>query len=171
MMDNNDPRAPRMVEALQFEDKVWELRAQHKTYKQMAEITGKSPRGVAYALERAQKRYNSSLREKVEATLGIQLDRLDRLAASLYAEVMAGDVKKGELYLRTLERIDKLVGLEKRAPEEDKPIALSVNIAGFSDERLEELRRLKKDIERANHGSDAGTEGEEAEGVSGEDQE
>jgi hypothetical protein len=161
MMDNNDPRAPRMVEALQFEDKVWELRAQHKTYKQMAEITGKSVRGVAYALERAQKRYNASLREKVEATLGLQLERLDKLAGAYLAEAIAGDVKKGELYLKTLERIDKLVGLEKRAPEEDKPIALSVNISSFSDERLEELRKLKKDIERASRGSESQGEEEE----------
>jgi hypothetical protein len=134
------------IRKLAFEEQCWNLRArEYLSSRAIAERLGSSPSAVTAALNRAAEKHSTALREKVETTLGLELERVDDVSKKLYNLATEGDVKAAEALVKLMDYRAKVVGLFKERPIMLVPVSLDT--AGMSDDELRTIAGLKAKIQ------------------------
>ncbi len=102
-----------------------ELALAGHSYDEIALEVGYQSRGTAWRA--VQDSLNSRIAEAVTEYRELELARLDALQAAHWPQAVAGSVRSADLVLRVIDRRMKLLGLDQRRMEDDRPRYLVVS--------------------------------------------
>lgn len=117
-MNATSPTAPAMLDAQKSTAKALDMRMQGLTYAQIGEALGMSDAGAFQAVKRGLERLKKECDEKAEEVRDIEGQRLDRMLASVWSQVLAGNHGAVDRALRIMDRRAKLYGLD--APQKSQ---------------------------------------------------
>lgn len=120
-----------------------QLRTSGHDWKEIAEMAGYAGVGAAKVsvqtyLQRAALAMNS---ERKEATLELEMSRLDSIIKAYWPTAMAGEVKHAELILRVITQQSRMLGLEELSTKSEQG-AKTIIIAGSTVEYAEALKQV-----------------------------
>lgn len=138
-----------MVRARKRELEIFDLRAQGKTYKQIADALGIDSNTVTKALRRVVNDVQEFRQELGKEYVATQLERLRMATEAIIGRVQEGDLDAIETMLKIEARIARLLALDAPAkwPTDEYgrstvPGAVTVDFDALSDTQLESLRLL-----------------------------
>lgn len=103
---------PRTVDAVEWQARAVELRTQGWTYQRIADACGVSVSAAHQAVVRYLEETRAVSREAAEEVRRLELDRLDRMLASIGPKAEDGDLAAADRVLRIQERRAKLLGID-----------------------------------------------------------
>jgi hypothetical protein len=146
---NNSPTAPRMVRARKRELEIFDLRAQGKTYRQIADALNVDVNTVINGLKRVVKDVQDFRQELGKEYVATQLERLRMATEAIIGRVQEGDLDAIETMLKIETRVSRLLALDApvKWPTDEygrsmAPGAVTVDFDTLSDTQLESLRLL-----------------------------
>lgn len=138
-----------MVRARKRELEIFDLRAQGKTYKQIADALGIDSNTVTKSLRRVVNDVQEFRQELGKEYVATQLERLRMATEAIIGRVQEGDLDAIETMLKIEARIARLLALDAPAkwPTDEYgrstvPGAVTVDFDALSDTQLESLRLL-----------------------------
>jgi len=134
----------RKVVAREREATAWELRKAGLNGVEIAKRLGVTPAAVSAILKRVMAGLAEETRGTAREIVALELVRLDRMHAGLYAGAVAGNVRAVEACLKIQERRAKLEGLDAQTKimlKADVGVSGDVRVGGLSDETAEAIKR------------------------------
>ncbi len=120
----------RKILGVEREQRALDLRKSGATYKYIGEALGISEMGAYKAVMRALGKLNAKIIEDAEPLRRLELERLDRMLAAIWAQVVNGNQGAVDRALRIAERRARLLGLDaptRQSIEIEEPIAVIVD--------------------------------------------
>lgn len=109
-MKRESKTSPRMMKGHERTLQALQLRASGATYDQIALALGYANRSCAF--QAVQRGLRMTLREPADQVRDLELQRLDRLQAALWARAIKGGYRAIETILKLMDRRAKLMGLD-----------------------------------------------------------
>lgn len=126
----NTPTRPKRLLARERDRAALELRMQGLTFAAIGASMGITGEGARTAVMRSLEETKADIAERAEELRAMESQKLDAAAQALWPQVLAGNLRAQNVWLRNRERYARLLGLDLKPPTpESSGVTFIVNTA------------------------------------------